>query len=159
MRVNYQELPGAMEAMQQLSQVSHSAGIEPELLELIKVRASQINGCAFCLDMHSKDALARGETTQRLLGVAAWEEAPYYSERERSALRWCECLTLLPKLRAPEEVFSQLQRNFTEKEILALTMEIVAINGWNRLAVGFEAPVGTYSSPLAKEPAAVAGSG
>jgi len=145
-------------AMLGLERAVHEGGLEPLLLELVKTRASQINGCAHCLDMHTKDARALGEDEMRLHVLAAWREAPFYSDRERGALAWCEALTLLPQQGAPDEVFAELQRNFSDDEIAALTFAIVAINGWNRLAVGFHSSVGDYVSPHAgREPAAAAG--
>jgi len=132
-----------------LERVVHASDLEPELLELVKLRASQLNGCAHCLDMHSKDARARGESEQRLHVLAAWREAPFYSERERAALAWCEALTLLPETGAPDDVYEQLADVFGDEEIVVLTLAIVAINGWNRLAVGLRSPVGDYVSPYA----------
>lgn len=150
MRLNYRNvLPAAVEAMAGLEDVVAVSTLEPELLELVKMRASQLNRCGYCLDMHSKDARTRGEDEQRLHLLAAWEEAPVYSERERAALAWCEALTLLPHSGAPDDVYERLQAQFGEEEIVALTLAIVAINGWNRLAVGFRSPVGGYVSPHA----------
>lgn len=147
MRVDYRAaMPEAMEAMLGLQKVVDSSGLEPKLLELVKLRASQINGCAYCLDMHSKDAAAIGEDPQRLHVLAAWREAPFYSDRERAALAWCEALTLLPSSGAPDEVYEQVAAQFSNREQVALTAAIVAINGWNRFAVGFRSPVGTYVS-------------
>ncbi|HUY07976.1 MAG TPA: carboxymuconolactone decarboxylase family protein [Candidatus Dormibacteraeota bacterium] len=147
MRADYvHELPGLMEAMQQLTAVAATAGLEPLLLELVKVRASQINRCAYCLDMHTKDALALGETLQRLALVSAWPEAPCYSKRERAAIQWCESLTRLPETGAPDSDFQELAANFSEKEVVAITLTVVAINGWNRLAVGLRTKVGSYVS-------------
>jgi len=111
------------------------------------MRASQLNGCAYCLDMHSKDARARGESEQRLHLLATWREAPFYSDRERAALIWCETLTLLPQTGAADDVYEQVRAEFDEEETVALTLAIVAINGWNRFAVGFRADVGGYVSP------------
>lgn len=139
--------PAAMEAMAGLERAVHSSDLEPELLELVKVRASQLNGCGFCLDMHTKDAEAIGVDAQRLHLAAAWREAPCYSPRERSALSWCEALTLLPQSGAPDEVYQQLSEDFSSEEIVALTLAIVAINGWNRFAVGLRTPVGSYQRP------------
>lgn len=148
MRLNYRNiLPKAIEAMAGLEDTVAESTLEPELLELVKMRASQLNGCAYCLDMHSKDARARGESEQRLHVLAAWREAPFYTERELAALAWCEALTLLPQTGAPDEVYEQLHGQFDEEEIVALTLAIIAINGWNRFAVGFRSPVGSYVSP------------
>jgi AhpD family alkylhydroperoxidase len=150
MRIAYQKVfPDALRAMLGLENAVHASSLEPELLELVKMRASQLNGCAYCLDMHSKDARARGETEQRLHVLSAWREAPFYSERERAALAWCEALTLLPQTGAPDDVYAELERAFEPEEIVALTLAIVAINGWNRFAVGLRSPVGDYVSPHA----------
>src|ERR1043166_7567055 len=107
------------------------------------MRATQINGCAYCLDMHSKDARANGETEQRLYLLNAWREAPFYTDRERAALAWTEALTRVADTHAPDDVYEEARRQFSEDELVALTMAIVAINGWNRLAIGFRAEVGT----------------
>ncbi len=150
MRLDYRKVfPRAFEAMRGLEDAVAGSTLEPELLELVKLRASQLNGCAYCLDMHSKDARARGEDEQRLHVLAAWREAPLYSERERAALAWCEALTLLPQAGAPDEAYEQLRAQFEDEEVVALTLAIVAINGWNRFAVGFRSPVGDYVSPHA----------
>ena len=152
MRLDYRSvLPEALQAMRGLEETVSRSGLDPELLELVKMRASQLNGCAHCLDMHSKDARARGESEQRLHVLAAWREAPFYSERERAALAWCEALTLLPQTGAPDDVYAELQSAFGEEEMVALTLAIVAINGWNRFAVGFRAPVGGHVPSHAKE--------
>ncbi|MEZ5073923.1 MAG: carboxymuconolactone decarboxylase family protein [Solirubrobacterales bacterium] len=150
MRLDYSSiLPAGLKGMLGLERAVHESSLEPELLELVRQRASQINGCAYCLDMHSKDARARGEDEQRLHVLAAWREAPFYSERERAALAWCESLTRLPETGAPDADYAPLVELFSEEEIAALTYAIVAINGWNRLAVGFRSPVGDYVSPHA----------
>lgn len=147
MRIDYPKVfPQAIQAMVHLQGAIEHASLEPKLVELVKLRASQINGCSYCLDMHTKDARAIGETEQRLYLTAAWREAPFYSERERAALAWCEALTLLPQTGAPDNVYEEVAKVFSPEEIVALTMEIVAINGWNRLAVGFRADVGGYVS-------------
>jgi AhpD family alkylhydroperoxidase len=152
MRVDYATaFPEGFEAMLGLEKAVRRARLEPALLELVKLRASQLNGCAYCLDMHSKDARARGEDEQRLDVLAAWREAPFYSSRERAALAWCEALTLLPQTGAPDDVFGDVEAQFSEEEIAALTFQIVAINGWNRLAVGMRTPVGDYVSPVGRD--------
>lgn len=152
MRVDYTKaFPKGFEAMLALEGALGESGLEPLLLELVKLRASQINGCAYCLDMHTKDATARGEDQQRLNVLAAWREAPFYSARERAALAWCESLTLLPQTGAPDDVFAALKEQFSEPEIAALTFQIVAINGWNRLSVGMRIPVGDYVSPHGRQ--------
>ncbi len=140
----------AFKAMLQLEHQVHKSGLEPLLLELVKSRASQLNGCAWCLDMHSKDARTLGETEQRLYLLAAWRDAPCYSERERAALAWTEALTQLASTAdVPDEVYAQARRHFDEKQLVDLTLAIIAINGWNRLNVAFRTHVGDYVSPHA----------
>ena len=142
MRVDYRKVfPAGVRAMAGLERAVRSSPLEPELLELVRVRASQVNGCTYCLAMHNRDARAHGEHQTRLDTVAAWREAPYYSARERAALAWCEALTKLPRTGAPDAVFSGLEGVFSPEEIAALTFAIVAINGWNRLAVGLRSDV------------------
>jgi AhpD family alkylhydroperoxidase len=136
--------PAAYRAMYALEQYVHSSKLEPALVLLLKVRASQINGCAYCIDMHWKDARAGGETEQRLYGLDAWREAPYYSERERAAFTWIESLTNITEGHVPDSVFEEAKKVFSEQELVDLAMVGVAINGWNRLAIGFRAPAGTY---------------
>lgn len=149
MRVDYTKaFPKGLEAMLALEAAIREVELEPLLLELVKLRASQINGCAYCLDMHAKDARARGEEEQRLHVLAAWQDAPFYGPRERAALAWCETLTLLPQNGAPDDVFAEMEAEFSPEEIAALTLAIVAINGWNRLAVGLRTPIGDYVSPF-----------
>ncbi|MEJ0019317.1 MAG: carboxymuconolactone decarboxylase family protein [Acetobacteraceae bacterium] len=114
-----------------------ASGLEPSLMELVKTRASQINGCGFCLHMHTRDARKAGETEERLYLLDAWRESPLYSERERAALAWTEALTLVAQTRAPDDDYQALRAQFTEEEQVKLTMLIVLINGWNRLNVGF----------------------
>jgi AhpD family alkylhydroperoxidase len=120
------------------------SGLEPALVELVKMRASQINGCAYCIDMHSKDARAAGETEQRLYALNAWREAPFFTDRERAALEWTETVTLVSQNHVPEEVYENVRRHFIEAELINLTMAVVAINGWNRVAISFRAVPGTY---------------
>jgi AhpD family alkylhydroperoxidase len=124
--------------------------LEPKLLHLVKMRASQINGCAFCLDMHSKDARAEGETEQRLYSLDAWEEAPYYSDRERAALEWTEAVTLLGNGHVPDGVYEKVRAQFSEKEIATLTLAVAMINTWNRLNVAFRTPAGGYKPGMFK---------
>ena len=133
-----------MAAMSELERYLDECGLEPSLLDLVKLRASQINGCAYCIDMHTKDARARGESEQRLYALSAWRETPFYTERERAALAWTEALTLVTDGHAPDEIYESVRRQFTEKELTDLTLAIVAINGWNRFAIGFRAVPGTY---------------
>lgn len=147
-RLDYAQLAGdGIAAMAALEKYVHGCGLEPELLELVKFRASQINGCAYCLDMHSKDARARGESEQRLYGVSAWRETPYFSERERAALAWTEAVTLVADNHVPDDVYASAREHFDEKALVDLTMAIVAINGWNRLAISFRKVAGTYQPP------------
>jgi AhpD family alkylhydroperoxidase len=117
------------------------------------MRASQINGCAYCLDMHSKDARAAGETEQRLYVLPAWREAPFYSERERAALAWTEALTLIAGNDVPDDVYQQALQHFSEKELVDLSLAIVAINGWNRLSIAFRSVAGTYQPARNAAPA------
>ena len=151
-RLKYGEVaPGAETAMGRLEQYVRHSGLERGLIELVKVRASQINGCAYCLDMHSKDSRAIGETEQRLYGLDAWRETPYYSERERAALEWTEALTLVSETRVPDEVFDRVRGQFSEDELVHLSLAIVAINGWNRLNVAARTVPGGYvAGSLAK---------
>ena len=145
MRVDYRKIyPEALQAMRGLEDAVHASTLEAELLELVKIRASQLNGCGYCLDMHTKDASAIGMSPQRLHLVAAWKEAPMYLPRERAGLAWCETLTLLPNSDAPDEIYKELENVFSPEEIVALTLAVVAINGWNRFAVGLRSPVGSY---------------
>jgi AhpD family alkylhydroperoxidase len=119
-------------------------GLEKSLLELVKLRASQINGCAYCLDMHSKDALAAGETPQGLVVLDAWRETPFYTDRERAALTWCEAVTRISETHAPDEAFQAAREHFNEVELVNLTLAITAINTWNRIAISFRSVPGTY---------------
>jgi AhpD family alkylhydroperoxidase len=114
-------------------------------LELVKLRASQINGCAYCIDMHTKDARVGGETEQRLYALSAWRETPFYSDRERAAIAWTEAVTQVAEGHVPDEVYELARQHFTEKELVDLTLGIVAINGWNRLAISFRTVPGTYT--------------
>lgn len=136
--------PGGIEALSKLEAYIRSTGIEEELIELVKLRASQINGCAFCIDMHTKDARSRGESEQRLYGLSAWRETPFYSERERAALAWAESVTKISEDHVPDEVYDQVKMYFTEKEMVDLTLAVIAINSWNRLAISFRTPPGSY---------------
>jgi AhpD family alkylhydroperoxidase len=131
-------------AMLHLSHEVEKCGLEKPLMELVKIRASQINGCAYCLDMHTKDARAGGETEQRIYTLDAWREAPFYSDRERAALEWAESVTRVGDTHVPDEVHARVRQQFSEEELVSLTFAVVVINGWNRLAVSFRAPAGTY---------------
>ncbi|MPY71599.1 MAG: carboxymuconolactone decarboxylase family protein [Alphaproteobacteria bacterium] len=131
--------PDAMQPMLRLEHYVRNCGLEQSLVELVKIRASQINGCAFCLHMHTADARAQGETEERLYLLDGWRESPLYSERERAALAWTESLTLIARTRAPDSDYEALKAQFDEEEQVKLTLLIVTINGWNRIAVGFRA--------------------
>jgi len=144
--------PAAVTAMLALQNYVNGCGLEHSLLELVKLRASQINGCAYCIDMHTKDARAAGESEQRLYLLSAWRESPQYSDRERAALQWTESVTLLSQTHVPDEDYEQARAHFSEEELVNLSMAIVAINGWNRLCVGFRALPGTYQ-PARNRPA------
>lgn len=144
-RINYQETgQEALKAMLGLEKYVGGSGLERSLYELIKLRASQINGCAYCLDMHSKDARKAGETEQRIYALVAWRETPFYTERERAALAWTEALTLISENEVSDELYESVRQHFDEKELITLTMGIIAINGWNRLAIGFRTVPGSY---------------
>ena len=153
-RLDYKSVsPKTFKAMLQVELQVHESGLEESLLELVKTRASQINGCAWCLDMHTKDARARGETEQRLYLLSAWHEAPLFSERERerAALAWTEALTrIADRQEVPDALYDHVRRHFDEKALVDLTLAIIAINGWNRLNVAFRTKVGEYVSPHAK---------
>ena len=136
--------PGANTAMYAVEKYVRDCGLERGLLELVKLRASQINGCAYCVDMHTKDARANGETEQRLYAVVVWREAPFFTERERAALAWTEAVTLVSREQVPDNVFEIARKEFSDKELVDLTMAVIAINGWNRLAISFRAVAGTY---------------
>ncbi len=144
-RLDYKKAsPDAYRAMQVLEQHVRGSGLDHALLELVKTRVSQINGCAHCLEMHTKEARAAGESEQRLYLLSAWRETPYYSERERAALAWAESVTRLCEADIDDALFEETRRHFSEKELVDLTLAIIAINGWNRLAVPFRAEVGSY---------------
>ncbi|AEB86445.1 carboxymuconolactone decarboxylase family protein [Alicycliphilus denitrificans] len=144
-RLDYKNAsPKGFAAMLALELHARASGLEHGLLELVKTRVSQLNGCAFCLDMHTKDARAAGEDEQRLYLLPAWREAPCYTERERAALAWAEAVTLLKDQQVPDEVYEQARRQFDEKALVDLTLAIVAINGWNRLSVSFRTEAGSY---------------
>jgi AhpD family alkylhydroperoxidase len=136
--------PQAYQAMYGLEMYVRKCGLEMPLLELIKTRASQLNGCAYCIDMHTKDARAHGETEQRLYALSAWRETPFFTDRERAALGWTEAVTLVGESHVPDDVFEETRRHFSDEELVNLTMAIVTINGWNRLSVAFRTVPGTY---------------
>ena len=143
--------PQAMQAFVDFSQAMAKDGVEPSLAELVKIRASQINHCAFCLHMHTREALAQGESEVRLTMLAAWQESPLFTDRERAALAWTESLTFLPETSAPDDVYAELQAHFTPEEQVKLTMLIGIINAWNRFGAGFR---GVHAMPHAEQAAA-----
>jgi AhpD family alkylhydroperoxidase len=144
-RVDYRKFAqGALNPMLALEKYIAESGLEPKLVHLVKMRASQINGCAYCLDMHSIDARAAGETEQRLYTLDAWRETPFFTDRERSALAWTEAVTLIAQTHAPDDVYADLQKHFTEKEIVDITFAVGTINLWNRLAISTRAVPGHY---------------
>ena len=136
-------MSGLGRAMLNLSSESE-ATLERPLLELVKIRASQINGCAYCLDMHTKDARLAGETEQRIYALNAWRETPFFTDRERAALEWTEAVTRVADTHVPDEIHQRVAAQFGEAELVALTFAVVVINSWNRLAVSFRAPAGSY---------------
>src|SRR6185312_11549331 len=146
-RVDYKSAsPAAFKAMLGMETHVRHSGLEHALLELVELRVSQINGCAYCLDMHSKDARAAGETEQRLHVLAAWREAPFYSARERAALAWAEAVTLVATNDLPDALYDEVRAQFDDREMVDLSMAIITINGWNRLAIGFRAEVGSHEA-------------
>jgi AhpD family alkylhydroperoxidase len=146
-RINLMNVnPAIIQAMLGLEKEVSKAKLDTKLLDLVRMRASQINGCAYCLDMHSKDARAAGETEQRLYGLSAWRETPYYSARERAALEWTEALTLVAETHVPDDVYERVREQFSEAELAHLSLAIVAINGWNRLNVAARTVPGGYVS-------------
>ncbi len=150
-RIDYQSVaPGGFEAMLGLEEYVRQSGLEHNLVELVRARVSQINGCAYCLDMHTKDARANAETEQRLFLLPVWREAPCYTDRERAALAWAEAVTVISQNEVPDKLYTEMRRYFSEKELVDLTFAIVSINGWNRLSVTTRAPVGTYQPAAAK---------
>lgn len=151
MRIDYHAHSEVIGPMQQLGLVAARGTLEPALLELVRVRSSQLNGCAHCLEMHTKDARAHGESDDRLHLVVVWPEAPLFSDRERAALRWCEELTLICEREVPDELYEEMLGLFSEEELVQLTTAIVVINGWNRFAIAFRAPVGNYEPRAATQ--------
>jgi AhpD family alkylhydroperoxidase len=142
---------GVYEAMLGLEKYLHQSGLEEALMDLVKLRASQINGCAYCIDMHWKDLRALGESEQRLYGLDAWEESPYYTDRERAAFQWTEAVTRIRDGHVPDEVYEKVRTQFTDKELADLTLAIAAINGWNRLAIAARSVPGTYQPAKNRE--------
>ncbi len=150
--------PAAYAALSALDDTVAELGLEPMLHELVRLRASQLNGCAYCIDMHTKDARARGETEQRLYMLQAWRESPMlYTARERAALAWTESVTLLSETRVPDDVYALARAGLDETELAALTMAVVVINAWNRVAVSSRLVPGAYVSSIAASAASEAG--
>ncbi|HEY0371969.1 MAG TPA: carboxymuconolactone decarboxylase family protein [Thermoanaerobaculia bacterium] len=144
-RLDYARIsPALNRSFYAMSNAAATSGLEHSLLELVKMRASQLNGCAFCLDMHSKDARAAGESEQRLYLLDAWREAPFYTDRERAALAWTEALTLVSESHVPDEVYEEVRPHFTDEELVNLSWAIVVINGWNRMSIAFRSQAGAY---------------
>ncbi len=144
-RIDYRKYaPEARKAMFDLERYISESGLDHKLIHLVKMRASQINGCAYCIDMHSKDARSIGETEQRLYALDAWRETPFYTESERAALAWTEALTLVSETHVPDDVYNEMTKHFNEKEIVDLTIAVGTINMWNRLAISMRAVPGTY---------------
>lgn len=136
--------PEAIKGLMEMEKYVAESGLDRTIYELVKYRASQINGCVYCMDMHTKDARAAGETEQRLYVLSGWKEAPFYTERERAALAWTEALTLISENDIPESLYNLVHQHFDEKQLMALTIAIIAINGWNRLSIPFKTPAGSY---------------
>jgi AhpD family alkylhydroperoxidase len=146
-RIDYSKYaPEAQKALYALEKYIATCGLDHKLIHLIKMRASQINGCAFCLDMHSKDARAIGETEQRLYELNAWRETPFYTDAERAALEWTESLTLVSETHVPDEVYEKVRKHFSEKEIVDLSLIVGMINLWNRIAISVRTVPGEYKS-------------
>jgi AhpD family alkylhydroperoxidase len=144
-----------MHAFRGVEQYLEESELDPMLRHLVKLRASQINGCAYCIDMHSKDLLAEGDTPQRLLGLDAWRESPFYTDRERAALAWTEAVTRLTNGEVPDEVYNEVKQHFSDKELVDLTVNIAQINSWNRMSIAFRSQAGTYQpKPHREEKAA-----
>jgi AhpD family alkylhydroperoxidase len=142
--------PQSLKPLFALGALIEASGLEHSLLELVKMRASQLNGCAYCIDMHSKDARAQGETEQRLYLLDAWRETALYSDRERAALAWTEAVTLVADGHVPDAVYDEVSNHFTEDELVMLTLEVIAINGWNRLNIAFRTEAGGYRPGMFK---------
>ena len=144
-RMNYKRAaPGGVKALLDMERYLDTCGLEQGLMDLVKLRASQINGCAYCIDMHSKDLRANGESEQRLYELDAWQETPFYTERERAALLWTEAVTRVADTHVPDSVYEQVRQQFTETELTNLTLAIGTINVWNRLCISFRTEPGTY---------------
>ena len=156
LRMEYWKVaPGAFKAMSALETYLRESGLDRQLVHMVKLRASQMNGCAYCIDMHWKDARAGGESEQRLYGLDAWRESPYYTDRERAALEWTEALTLISENDVADELYARVREQFSEEELVKLTLAVVTINGWNRIAISFRSVPGSYQPRKQRERAAV----
>jgi AhpD family alkylhydroperoxidase len=150
-RIHYTKVaPGAYHAMLGLEHYLHECSLEEKLLHLIKLRVSQINGCAYCIDMHWKDLRAIGESEQRLYSLDAWEETPFYTDRERAAFAWAEMVTKVAQTHVPDDVYEEVRKHFSEKELADLTLAVATINAWNRLSIAARTEPGTYQ-PVKRE--------
>lgn len=144
-RLSYAEVaPDAIRPLLTLSAYVKHSGLDQKLLELVKIRSSQMNGCAYCLDMHTKDARKIGETEQRIYALSAWRETPFFTDQERAGLEWTEAVTAVGQSHVPDEIYELARKHFSEKELVDLTIAIVVINGWNRIAIAFRTVPGTY---------------
>jgi AhpD family alkylhydroperoxidase len=144
-----QESPTAYSELVRLETfVRKASKLESSLVELVRMRASQINGCAYCIDMHSKDARSKGETEQRLYALTAWRETPFFTARERAALAWTEALTLITEGHVPDDIYELAKQSFSNEELVNLTLAVITINGWNRLAISFRSVPGAYQSGI-----------
>jgi len=152
-RIDFEKaLPKAMHALGPIVKEVNNSGLDHRLLELVKMRTSQLNGCAYCLDMHSKDARAAGETEQRLYLLDAWRETPLYTDRERAALEWTEAVTLVADGHVPDEVFAGVREHFSEEEMVSLTLAVIATNAFNRINIAFRPEVGDYRPGMFDQP-------
>lgn len=150
-RIDYKKAkPEAVQPLFDIEKYLHQCGLEAPLRELVKIRASQINGCAFCIDMHTKDARFGGESEQRIYALSAWRETPFFSDRERAALAWTEAVTLVSQTHIPDDIYEETRKHFNEQELINLTLAVTAINTWNRIAIAFRAVPGTYQVQAAK---------
>jgi AhpD family alkylhydroperoxidase len=144
-RLNYGKVaPEGIRALSELDAYVRSSGLDPRLIDLVKTRASQLNRSAYCIDKHTKDARASGETEQRLYALSAWQETPFYTDRERAVLAWTDAVTLVSQGPVPDAIYQEVRRHLSEKELVDLTLALVAINGWNRLGISFRTVPGTY---------------
>lgn len=150
-RIDFKKIPSQVyKSLMGLEEAVHASGLDRSLIDLVKLRASQINGCAYCIDMHWKDLRASGEDEQRLYELDAWRESPFYSDRERAALAWTEAVTLVTDGHVPDSVFDEVRKQFSETELGYLTLAVVAINAWNRLSISFRSVPGSYQPAASK---------